>query len=148
MSTPRSTAAAPGTATSPSRPRPPSRATRGPTTGTGTGSEAHAAPHPRPQDSDPDHHPKGKTITSPALTHKEARALGKQGVKDCTDALVKFGTTNGRIALHVRDTGRRQSRTVYSEADWEVCPLNERVFRNKREAQHDSVEAMIASHGS
>lgn len=88
-----------------------------------------------------------KTSTPP-LTEKDARALGKQIVKDGKNVRVKFGRTNGRVVLHVYVPGTNLSRTIDNAADWESHPANERARRNSEFAKTEATEKMMASNNA
>lgn len=80
------------------------------------------------------------------LTDKGARDLARQIVKDASNARVKFGTTNGRICLHVYVPGRNDmGRTIFNSSGWDAHPANQRSQRNKRFAEEQPMEALVAN---
>lgn len=92
-------------------------------------------------------------FTTPSLSDKDARALATRIVKDARSTRVKFGKTNGRIVLHAisRDENvepTERAFTLTSASDWEVCPLNVRVSRNRDFAEQQPIEAMMAANGT
>lgn len=96
---------------------------------------------------------------SATLTEAEARGLATQVVKDTKSARVKIGRTNGAPRLHVmipadqalNDAGvgdpTLASYTIRDNSDWETCPLNQRLKRNKDFAEQQPTEALMASNG-
>lgn len=84
-----------------------------------------------------------------SLTQTEARDLAKQVAKDAPGTLVKFGKTNGHIVLHVIVPGSNsQTRTIYSVAEWNDNPANERETRNKNFASDQPLETLISQNGT
>ena len=86
------------------------------------------------------------------MTDTNARALAKRIVKDNGAARVRFGRTNGRVVLHVRDEKckdrSRSSFTIAAPGEWDTCPLNSRMRRNDREAATQATEGLMAANGS
>jgi hypothetical protein len=85
------------------------------------------------------------TSTKPSLTERDARQLAKQIVKDASNVRVKFGTTNGRLCLHVYVPGSTVGRTIYSAGEWDSHPANQRANRNKNFAAEQATEALMAN---
>jgi hypothetical protein len=81
---------------------------------------------------------------------KEARKLATQIVKQSVNTRVKFGTTNGRLCLHLATDHRKEDRgfggtrstTIYSEAEWEEHPEN--VYNKPRAVEDELIISGVA----
>jgi protein-tyrosine-phosphatase len=68
-----------------------------------------------------------------------ARKLATRVVKE-SDAIVRFGKTNGRNCLHIR--AQRMSETIYSVFDWEEHRWNRANKPRKARVDPDILSAV------
>jgi len=59
------------------------------------------------------------------MNTQDARKLSTRVAKESSNVVVRFGRTNGRDCLHLRQMGKElASETIYSEEEWNLHPWN------------------------